>query len=106
MLIGDASGVDSAVQKFYNNLSYGNVIVFASDGRARNNIGSWEIRKIDVPNHTRGFNYYAEKDKAMAEDADNGFMIWNGESKGTLNNIINLLNAEKHTIVYLTTGRF
>jgi len=105
VLVGDASGIDSAVQKYFCDLGYKNVVVFASDGRARNNIGSWEIRQIDVPNRVKGFNYYAAKDKAMADDADYGFMIWNGESKGTLNNIINLLNAGKQTVVYLISAK-
>jgi len=105
VLIGDASGADRAVQSFFSDLGYGNVIVFASNGRARNNIGSWEIRNISVPDHAKGFNYYAVKDKAMADDADCGLMIWNGESKGTLNNIINLLNAGKQTVVYLISEK-
>jgi NAD(P)H-nitrite reductase large subunit len=102
VLVGDASGVDNAVQKFFSNLSYQNVVVYASEGKARNNAGNWEIRKIDVPVLSKGFNYYAAKDKAMADDADYGFMIWNGESKGTLSNIINLLEFGKKSIVYLT----
>jgi len=39
----------------------------------------------------------------MANSAEIGFMIWNGESKGTLNNIINLINQEKTCCVYLDT---
>jgi len=105
VLVGDAGGVDSAVQRFYFSLGYGNVVVFARDGIARNNIGGWEIRKIDVPHRSKGFSYYAEKDKAMANDADFGFMIWNGESKGTLNNIVNLLSAGKQTVVYLISEK-
>jgi len=100
--VGDASGVDCAVQRYFFNLNYRDVVVYASDGKARNNIGNWEICKVDVPPRTRGFDYYAAKDVAMANDADFGFMIWNGESKGTLNNIINLLKLEKKSIVYLT----
>jgi hypothetical protein len=49
-----------------------------------------------------GFSFYAEKDKAMANHADYGFMIWNGESKGTLNNIINLAKQSKPVAVYFT----
>jgi len=105
VLVGDASGVDSAVQKYFCNLGYGNVIVFASEGKARNNVGRWEVRRIDVPARLKGFNYYAAKDRAMSEDADYGFMIWNGESKGTLNNIISLVNLGKRSIVYLTTEK-
>ncbi len=36
----------------------------------------------------------------MAKRADIGFMIWNGKSKGTFNNMINLLNLEKEVILY------
>ena len=102
VLVGDAYGVDKAVQTHFNNLAFSNVIVYACGGKARNNVGGWEIQNIDVPAHKRGFDYYAAKDKAMSDDADYGFMIWNGESKGTLNNIINLLKADKKSIVYLT----
>ena len=38
----------------------------------------------------------------MASEADYGFMIWDGCSKGTTNNISNLLNAGKMVLVFLT----
>jgi len=38
----------------------------------------------------------------MAKEADYGFMIWNGESKGTFNNILNLININKKVLVYHT----
>ena len=38
----------------------------------------------------------------MANEADYGFMIWNGKSKGTLNNIINLTLLNKKVLVYYT----
>lgn len=47
-----------------------------------------------------GFEFYAQKDLEMAEKANIGFMIWNGKSKGTFNNIINLLYLEKEVILY------
>lgn len=37
----------------------------------------------------------------MAKDADCGFMIWDKNSKGTLNNIIDLLNQKKSVELYL-----
>lgn len=36
----------------------------------------------------------------MAKNADIGFMIWNGKSKGTFNNMINLLKLKKEVILY------
>jgi len=105
VIIGDASGIDSAVQMFFSAINYRNVVVYASEGKARNNTGNWDVHAVDVPGRSRGFDYYAAKDMAMANDADYGFMIWNGESKGTLYNIINLLNQDKKSIVYLTTTK-
>lgn len=103
VLVGDCYGVDASVQKFYYNLGYGNVTVFASNGKARNNIGGWTIRNVVVPSYIRGFDFYKQKDIAMANEADYGFMIWDGESRGTLNNTINLLKQHKNVLMYLTT---
>lgn len=102
VLVGDCYGVDTSVQKFYSDLGYNNVIVFASNGRARNNIGHWNIRSVTVPSYIRGFDFYKQKDMAMAKEADYGFMIWDGESRGTLNNVINLVSQNKKVLIYLT----
>ena len=103
VLVGDCYGVDSSVQKFYANLGYPNVVIYASNGRARNNIGHWDIKSISVPPEVRGFDFYKQKDIAMANEADYGFMIWDGESRGTLNNTINLIKQNKNVLMYLTT---
>jgi hypothetical protein len=70
--------------------------------RCRNNIGHWPTSRIERPAGPRDFAYYAAKDKAMADDAKCGMMLWDGESKGTLNNIENLLGAGKKTLVYFS----
>ena len=100
ILIGDAEGIDSCVQKFLQFKLYKNVIVFASKGIARNNYGDWKIEKVEVSNQVTGFEFYAQKDFQMAKKADVGFMIWNGKSKGTFNNIINLLEFDKQVVLY------
>ena len=41
----------------------------------------------------------------MANEADYGFMVWNGTSKGTLNNIINLTLLNKKVLVYYTPDK-
>jgi hypothetical protein len=38
---------------------------------------------------------------AMAHDAKCGMMLWDGKSKGTLNNIQQIINAGKKVLVYL-----
>lgn len=102
VLVGDCQGVDAAVQKFFTDLNYGDVTVFASNGKARYNIGNWKVENVKVKGSVRGFDFYKQKDIAMAEKADYGFMIWDGSSKGTLNNIINLIERGKKVLVYLS----
>ena len=100
VLVGDAPGVDKAVQNYFSKLNYSNVTVYASNGRARTNVGEWSIISVPVSEKAVGFDYYAVKDKAMADSADYGFMLWNGESRGTLTNIVNLLLRGKEVLVY------
>lgn len=103
--VGDANGVDKLIQDFYHNLNYDNVNIFASNGKPRNNLGNWKVNTVSVDKSIKGFEFYVQKDKAMAEKADFGFMIWNGKSKGTLNNIINLRKKNKYIMVFLTTSK-
>ena len=100
VLVGDADGIDSSVQKLLNKQNYKKVTVYASKGIARNNYGDWKIKNVIVEGNLTGFDFYAQKDLEMAKDSDIGFMIWNGKSKGTFNNMINLLNLEKKVILY------
>lgn len=100
VVVGDASGIDKAIQQYFYNLKYSNVYVYATQGKARNNIGNWTVENVKVESKLKGFDYYAAKDLKMAENADYGFMIWNGKSKGTLNNVINLTNKNKKTLIY------
>jgi len=102
IIVGDANGVDKQVQQFCFDHQYDFVTVFASNGKARNNVGKWEVNKVVVDSTVKGFDFYAAKDLEMVKSADYGFMIWNGKSKGTLNNIYNLIKLNKKVLVYLT----
>lgn len=101
ILVGDANGVDSLVQDYCNNSWYSKVTVYACEGRARNNIGQWNVEAIDVPEGYYGRHFYERKDIAMANDCDMGFMIWDGRSIGTLNNIKRLIRYGKICYVYI-----
>ena len=100
IFVGDADGVDKTIQTFLKSKSYNNVIVYSMEN-VRNNIGNWENIKIFTTLKKNTREYFTEKDKKMAEIADEGFMIWNKESKGTLNNIINLLLMNKKVQLYI-----
>ncbi len=71
-----------------------------ANGNARNNYGNWFVQNINVESNITGFNFYAKKDYEMAKKADIGFMIWNGKSRGTFNNIVNLLKMNKEVVLY------
>jgi hypothetical protein len=104
ILIGDANGADKAVQQYFADRRYPNVEVFCME-ECRNNIGSWPIRKIAPPDSRKDFRYYATKDMAMAQEARCGVMFWDGKSKGTLQNILNLMAAGKRTLVYFAPSK-
>lgn len=102
VLIGDANGGDRAVQAYLAERGYRSVTVYCTNADCRNNVGRWPVRSIAATNQ-RGFDYYALKDAAMAGDAECGFMLWDGKSKGTLFNIRRLLAAGKSVVVYLAS---
>ena len=91
VLIGDANGVDKAVQSFFAGEGYRNVVVYCMDGDCRNNVGNWPIEAVESRGRKKDFAYFALNDAKISLEADYGFMVWDGESKGTLNNVLNLL---------------
>lgn len=105
VLIGDANGVDKAVQSFFAEEGYHDVVVYCMDGVCRNNVGNWQIKSIGSGGKKKDFAYYAMKDAQLSLDADYGFMIWDGESKGTLNNVLNLVHQGKSALVYRSPSR-
>lgn len=105
VLIGDANGADKAMQKYLAEKGYKNVIVFCMSGTCRNNLGNWQTKIVASNGDKKDFNYFAAKDKEMSDKADYGFMVWDGKSKGTLNNIVNLLQGNKYVLVYFSPSK-
>ncbi|MGL6023894.1 MAG: hypothetical protein ACRC0F_04695 [Cetobacterium sp.] len=101
VLLGDAEGIDSSVQKYFKSKEYKNVKIYCTNNKARNNFGNWEVINAFAKENETGRAFYTVKDKKMALDSDIGFMIWNGESEGTLNNMINLLVSNKKVCLFL-----
>lgn len=102
ILIGDANGADKAVQKYLADKKYENVVVYCMQNGCRNNIGNWETKFINTSFKSNTFEFYSAKDLEMAKTTDHGFMLWDSKSKGTLNNIINLLKEDKPVVVYFS----
>lgn len=106
VLIGDAYGADTLIQQMLKSkYDYHFVTVYASNGKARNNIGGWNVKAVNVPNGIYGREFYTYKDVVMSNDCDFGLMIWDGKSQGTLNNIRRLIGLNKESIVCLKNKR-
>ena len=101
VIIGDAPGADSAVQRFFADRKYANVTVFHM-GNCRNNLGVWRQRKIQPQ---QGTPWYTCKDQAMAQSADYGFMLWDGKSRGTRQNILNMASLNKASLLFLAPSK-
>jgi hypothetical protein len=98
--IGDANGADRAMQRHFADAHYSNVVVYAVASHLRNNLGSWRVELVTPPENSTGYEMFAAKDLLMAERAGAGLMLWDGKSRGTLENIRNLIAHEKPVALY------
>lgn len=102
VLIGDAPGADLAVQRLLDDLGFPHaaIEIFCSGRRCRNNLGRWRERHIDA-GAGRGRSFHEIKDEAMARESEGAFMVWDGESSGTLMNVYRMSAQGKASLVYL-----
>jgi hypothetical protein len=105
VVVGDANGADKAFQKCLADLAYVNVEVFCSGASPRNNLGRWKCHPVTTKARSGTFEFYAAKDQAMAEAATVGFMLWDGESVGTMLNVWRLMRKQKSSLVYVQSER-
>ena len=100
VLTGDANGVDKAIQRYFFERSYDDVTIYHVGDEPRNNVGGWRSIAVDTVGNARGRDLYTQKDKRMAEVADNGMIIWDGKSSGSVQNMIWLISNFKSSLVY------
>ena len=105
VLVGDANGVDKAVQRFLRERAYPHVTVYCSGQVPRNNIGEWPLRTVAVKSSRRDRRFYSAKDRVMTTEATHGLMIWDGESVGTLQNVVRLILHGKPVVLYAVRDR-
>jgi hypothetical protein len=101
ILVGDANGADKTLQTYFAERQYANVLVYCTAGDCRNNVGRWPTRAVDAPHRTRDFAFFTAKDAAMAEDANVGLALWDGQSTGTLVNVARLVARSKPAVLYV-----
>lgn len=101
VVVGDADGADSAIQKCLHELGAKKVTVYCTGEMARNNLGKWQVRNVRSSAKAGTRAYYTAKDLEMARDSDYGLMIWDSKSTGTLSNVLELLRHNRKTIVFI-----
>jgi len=107
VVVGDANGADTSIQKFLVETNAKDVTIYCTGDTPRNNLGAWPVEKISSVAEPGSRAYFSAKDIAMAKVADYGLMIWDAKSTGTLSNVIELLNNERGSRVFVNkSGRF
>ncbi len=105
VIVGDADGVDNSVQEYLKTQGTTSVVVYCSGEKPRNNLGRWTIKNVATTSKAGTRDYFTAKDKAMAEDCDYGFMVWDARSTGTLSNAIELVGKKKVALVYVNKAK-
>lgn len=103
VLVGDASGIDEQIQKYFAKHKYQNVTVYSIYNQPRTlNSSNFKVKVIDVEIETsREREKQKEKDRAMTNDSEYSLVIWDGKSKGSYSNILRSLQQNKPVRVYL-----
>ncbi|MEG4455920.1 hypothetical protein [Microcoleus sp. N9_A1] len=82
VIIGDAAGIDSLVQQYLRSKNYQKVTVYFAlwngNGKPRNTTG---YKTVEIPGS------YVDRDKMMCSVCDYGLALWDGNSRGTKDNI-------------------
>jgi hypothetical protein len=100
IVAGDANGADKAMQSYLAELKYIDVTVYFVGDAPRNNVGQWPAQHVVGDDRLSGRDFYAQKDKAMSQIADCGFVLWDGKSSGSVQNMFWLLGQGKKVVVY------
>ena len=105
ILVGDADGIDKAIQDYCEKSNYKNVCVYSIYSSPRYlSSNSFEKKFIYVDDKIiKERERQTYKDEAMTVDSDYSLIIWDGRSKGSYYNIIRALTHNKKIKVYLST---
>jgi hypothetical protein len=101
IVVGDADGADSSIQSYLTQKEAQHVTIFCSGNNPRNNLGRWPVQSVSTQATLGTRAFFTAKDTEMARIADYGLMIWDSQSTGTLNNVLELLGQKKKAVVFI-----
>lgn len=103
ILVGDATGIDTAIQHFFHKNQYTNVVVYSIFEEPRNLVSlNFKRQWVPYDNDSKsGREKQQNKDKRMTDDCDFSLVIWDGKSSGSYSNILRSLAQNKGVRVFL-----
>jgi hypothetical protein len=101
VIVGDANGADASIQAQLVAQSATNVTVFCTGDKPRNNLGDWNVHRVQSSAQKGTRAYFTAKDIEMAGRAEFGLMLWDAASTGTLSNVFELLSQGKKSVVFV-----
>lgn len=101
VVVGDADGADTSIQKCLDGYQAEKVTVYCTGDLPRNNVANWPVHSVSSKARPGSRAYFTAKDLEMARNSDYGLMIWDCKSTGTLSNVIELLREKKKSVVFV-----
>lgn len=101
IIVGDANGADASIQAELVAQSAADVTVFCTGDKPRNNLGDWNVHRVQSTAQKGTRAYFTAKDIEMAGRAEFGLMLWDAASTGTLSNVFELLSQGKKSVVFV-----
>ena len=101
VIVGDANGADASIQAELVAQSATDVTVFCTGDKPRNNLGDWNVHRVQSSAQKGTRAYFTAKDIEMAGRAEFGLMLWDAASTGTLSNVLELLSQGKKSVVFV-----
>lgn len=105
VVVGDADGADTAIQKCLHKYQADKVTVYCAGDTPRNNVAEWPAHRVYSNAKAGSRAYFTAKDVEMARNSDYGLMIWDCKSTGTLSNVIELLREKKKSVVFVNKNK-
>lgn len=104
ILVGDAGGIDSAIQNHFRNKEYFNVNIYTIYDKPRHQKSkNFLVNTISInENSNKERENQSKKDEAMTNDSDYSLVIWDGKSKGSYQNILRSIEQNKPVKVFLS----
>lgn len=106
IIVGDAPGLDTAVQEYLAEKNYKKVVVYGTD-KTRINSGKWREKIVNGSEYKTGSKeWLAVKDKAMQEDSIEGLavILEKGGASATRKNVEAMVNEHKNVKIYELRG--